>query len=84
MIQNMLESTSDELGSIDAPRRSREWLIAALFVLAVATCWISWRAGSPALDRVRYEATRQGAQLSKLRLPGSPPKGGPEQRIGPP
>ena len=84
MIQYMLESTSDELGSIDAPRRSREWLIAALFVLAVATCWISWRAGSPALDRVRYEATRQGAQLSKLRLPGTPPKGGPEQRIGVP
>jgi hypothetical protein len=84
MAENPQKILSDELGSVDASRPTRVWLIAALFVLAVATCWISWRAGSPALDRVRYEAIRQGAQLSKLRLPGSPPKGAPEQRIGPP
>jgi hypothetical protein len=58
--------------------------IVALFVVAAALCWISWLAGSPALDRVRYEATRQAAMLSKLRLPGTAPKGAPEQRIGAP
>ena len=53
MIQNMLESTSDELGSIDAPRRSKEWVIAALLVVAAALCWISWRIGSPMLSVLR-------------------------------
>ena len=53
MIQNMLERTSDELGSIDAPRRSKEWVIAALLVVAAALCWISWRAGSPLVSGIR-------------------------------
>jgi hypothetical protein len=58
--------------------------IVALLVVAAALCWISWRAGSPALDRVRYEATTQAAMLSKLKLPGTAPKGAPKQRIGMP
>jgi hypothetical protein len=34
-------------------RGSREWVIAALLMLAAALCWISWRAGSPLLSGVR-------------------------------
>jgi hypothetical protein len=64
--------------------RSKEWVIATLLVIAMGLGWFSWRAGSPALDRVRYEATRQAVRLSKLQLPGTASKGGPEQRVGMP
>jgi hypothetical protein len=75
MTQNVRKSISP---------RSKEWVTAALLVIAMGLGWISWRAGSPALERFRYEATRHAAMLSKLQLPGTASKGGPEQRIGMP
>jgi hypothetical protein len=32
---------------------SREWVIAALLVVAAALCWISWRVGSPLMSGIR-------------------------------
>ena len=77
MIQKPREITSGESGSIDASRRSREWLIAALLVLAVATCWISWRAGSPLVAGIRdhdvvaelMRLTRKGKGAPVVKMP---------------
>jgi hypothetical protein len=72
MIQNMLESTSDELGGIAAPRRSKEWVIAALLVVAAALCWISWRTGSPLVSGIRdFDVKSEILRLQK-RPPGPP------------
>jgi hypothetical protein len=76
MIQNMLESTSDELGSIDAPRRSREWVVAALLVNAAALCWISWRAGSPLMSGIRkYDVVSEILRLNQK------PRGAPKTKM---
>jgi hypothetical protein len=76
MIQNMLESTSDELGSIDAPRRSREWVVAALLVVAAALCWISWRAGSPLMSGIRkYDVVSEILRLNQK------PRGAPKTKM---
>jgi hypothetical protein len=77
MIQKPREITSDELRSIEAPRRSSEWLIAALLVVAAALCWISWRAGSPLVAGIRkYDVvaelmrlTRKGKGAPVVRMP---------------
>jgi len=72
MTQNTRASTADEPGSADAPRRSREWLIAVLLLAAVALCWISWRAGSPLLSTIRNIDVKdelqnlQGSQAAPL------------------
>jgi hypothetical protein len=72
MIQKPRDITSDELGSIDAPRRSTEWLIAALLVIAVALCWTSWRFGSPLMSGIRnFDVTSEIMRLHKR------PGGGP-------
>jgi hypothetical protein len=72
MIQNMLESTSDELGSIDAPRRSREWAVAQLLVVAAALFWISWRVGSPLMSGIcDFDVKSEILRLQK-RPPGPP------------
>ena len=71
MIQKPREITSDALGSFDASRRSREWLIATLLVLSVALCWISWRAGSPFVAGIReYDVV---AELMRLTRKGKGP-----------
>jgi hypothetical protein len=76
MIQNMPESTSDELGSIDAPRRSREWAVAALLVVAAALCWISWRAGSPLMSGIRkYDVVSEILRLNPK------PRGAPKTKV---
>ena len=76
MIQNTRESTSDELGIVDAPRRSREWVIAALLVVAAALCWISWRAGSPLMSGIRdYDVVAEILRLHKR------PRGTPMFRV---
>jgi hypothetical protein len=61
----------------DAPRRSREWAIATLIVVAAALCWISWRAGSPLMSGIRkYDVvaelmrlTRKGKGAPVVRMP---------------
>ena len=76
MIHNTRENNLDELGSINAPRRSREWLIAALLVVAVALCWISWRAGSPLMSVIRdYDVKSEILRLHKR------PGGGPDFKM---
>jgi hypothetical protein len=76
MNQKPREITSDELRSIEALRRSREWLIAALLVLVVATCWISWHAGSPLVAGIReYDVV---AELMRLTRKG---KGAPVVKV---
>jgi hypothetical protein len=76
MIQNMLENTSDELGSIDAPRRSKEWVIAALLVVTSVLCWISWRAGSPLVSGIRkYDVASEILRLNPK------PRGAPKIKV---
>ena len=61
----------------DAPRRSREWAIATLIVVAAALCWISWRAGSPLMSGIReynvvaelMRLTRKGKGAPVVRMP---------------
>ena len=76
MIQNMLESTSDELGSTDAARRLKEWVIAALLLVAAALCWISWRAGSPLMSGIRkYDV------VSEILRFNPKPRGAPKTKV---
>ena len=49
------------------PRRQktsglREWVIAALLVVARALCWISWRVGSPLLSGIRDVEDREAVE----------------------
>ncbi len=58
------------------PRRQktsglREWVIAALLVVAGALCWISWRVGSPLLSGIRDVDVE--LELKNLQVPSATP-----------
>jgi hypothetical protein len=58
------------------PRSSREWVIAALLVVAAALCWISWRAGSPLMSGIRdYDVVSEILRLNQK------PRGAPATRV---